>query len=168
MSNNAAKYLAMYPELKKQVVYTTSCLGEWVGNHPGGYTGNGVAIALSKSEINPSQIEKVGCQFGCQKMYLTFDQFIVHFGTIQVTDGSLDDNLVLCRHVQTIHLKDGKIYSFVEGDLEHTTNRYVLTFNPHDFVAYDKEPIDRLVKEGIEQIAEYNDDKVCYDYDVLE
>ena len=103
-------------------------------------------------------------------MYLTFEQFIEHFGTIQVTDGLMDDNRVLCRHVRTIHLKDGKIYSFANGDGEYTHNRYVLAFNPLDFVSYDKEPIDRLVKEGIEQIAKFNDDydKVSYDYDVLE
>lgn len=152
MSNNAAEYLAMYPELEKQVIYT--------GSYPGEYTGNGVAIALKPNGIDPSQIEKVGCRFGRNRqMYLTFDQFIEHFGAIRVTNGLLDDNQILSLHLKTIHLKDGKIYSFAHGDGEYTTNRYVLAFNPNNFESYDNELIKREIERGILQVAEYDIDE---------
>lgn len=149
MSNDAAEYLAMYPELKKQIVENErDPIYHGYDKMPRGYSGNEVAVALSTGDedIPPEHISIVGCTFGEHKIQLTFPQFIEHFGYCYIGYSSWMPRI--SQYVDTIHLKNGKIYNLVWWH-DESFDRFVLAYDPNNYEPYDKDMIEEYISSDV-------------------
>lgn len=123
---------------------------------PGYERGNEIAIALDHDSgllENLSWVETTfffpipgkECPPSGWSMKLTARQFVEHFGHFDTTDDKSQNTIPHMVHVDNLHMKDGKIYTFFEGDGEYTRNRFELTYDPtKNFIDYDVDIAERL------------------------